>query len=62
MLRFKLGAIIGFLAGWAVGSGKAAELVERMRASANAGAPGAVASRVPGPAFDHSTESTAVSA
>jgi hypothetical protein len=60
MLKFKLGVILGFLAGWAVGSGRAAELVQRMRTSATA--PGAVASRVARPGFDRSSESTAVSA
>ena len=60
MLKFKLGVILGFLAGWAVGSGKAAELVERMRSSSTAGAPGA-ASSVTRPGFDRSSE-TAVSA
>jgi hypothetical protein len=62
MLKFKLGLLMGFLAGWAVGSGKAAELVQKMRASAGADAPGAVASRVPRPEFDRSSDSTAVSA
>jgi hypothetical protein len=62
MLKFKLGVILGFLAGWAVGSGKAAELVERMRSSSTAGAPGAAGSSVTRPGFDRSSESTAVSA
>jgi len=62
MLKFKLGVILGFLAGWAVGSGKAAELVQRMRSSSTAEAPGAVASRGTRPAFDRSSESTSVSA
>jgi hypothetical protein len=62
MLKFKLGAILGFLAGWAVGSGKAAELVQRMRASTTSDTPGAVASRAARPGFDRSAESTVASA
>ena len=57
MLRFKLGAILGFAAGWAVGSGRANEMWQRMRASGRADLPGAVASRAPRPAFDRSAES-----
>jgi hypothetical protein len=62
MAKFKLGVVIGFVVGWAVGSGKAAELVQRMRASAAGEAPGSVASRVPEPIFDRAGESTAASA
>jgi len=62
MFRFKLGVMLGFAAGWAVGSGKAAELVQRLRQAAEPEAPGAVASRVPRPVFDRASESTAVSA
>jgi hypothetical protein len=62
MLKFKLGVVVGFIAGWAVASGKAAELVQRMRSSATADTPGSVASRVPKPMSDRSSETTAVSA
>ena len=62
MWKFKLGVVVGFIAGWAVASGKAAELVQRMRSSATTDMPGAVASRVPRPVFDRSAETTAVSA
>jgi hypothetical protein len=62
MATFKLGVVLGFVFGWAVGSGKAAELVQRLGSSAESEIPGSVASRVPRPAFDWSSESTAVSA
>ena len=62
MAKFKFGLVVGFLAGWAVGSGRAADLVRRLRASAEIEAPGSVASRVPRPVFDRTGESTAVSA
>jgi len=62
MVKLKLGLVIGFVAGWAVGSGRAADLVKRMRATAGIEAPGSVASRVPGPTFDRTGESTPVSA
>jgi len=62
MAKFKFGVVLGFIAGWAVGSGKAAELVQRLRSSADADIPGSVASRVPRPVFDRSSGSTAVSA
>ncbi len=62
MWKFKLGVVVGFLAGWAVATGKAAELVKRLQVSAGTETPGAVASRVPRPVFDRSSESTAVSA
>jgi hypothetical protein len=62
MAKFKFGMVLGFVAGWAVGSGRAAELVQRLRSSAGTEIPGSVASRVPRPVFDRSSESTAVSA
>ena len=62
MAKFKLGVVLGFVAGWAVGSGKAAELVSRLCSPAQTEIPGSVASRVPRPVFDRSPESTAVSA
>jgi hypothetical protein len=31
MMRFKLGALLGFAAGWAVGSGRAAEFWEEVQ-------------------------------
>jgi len=62
MLKFKLGFVLGLVAGWAVASGKARALVEQLRSSSESEMPGAVASRVPRPAFDRSSESTAVSA
>ena len=68
MLKFKFGVILGFAAGWAVGSGRAIEMWQQLRMSRGAGSPGSVASRVPRPVFDRSTDSgssggsTAVSA
>ena len=62
MLRFKLGFVLGLAVGWAVASGKAAEVIERLKSAGEADVPGAVASRVPRPVFDRSGESTAVSA
>jgi len=62
MAKFKLGLVVGFVAGWAVGTGRAADLVQRLRATAGMEAPGSVASRVPQPNFDRTGESTAVSA
>lgn len=56
MLKFKLGAVLGFAAGWAVGSGRAMEMIQQMRSSRRAGVPGAVASRVPRPVFDRSAD------
>jgi len=32
VLRFKLGALFGFALGWAVGSGRAKEFLEQLRA------------------------------
>jgi hypothetical protein len=32
VLRFKLGALVGFALGWAVGSGRASEFFEQLRA------------------------------
>jgi hypothetical protein len=34
MIKFKLGLLLGFAAGWAVGSGKARELFDQARQSA----------------------------
>ena len=62
MTKFKLGLVIGFVAGWAVASGKAAELVARVRESSGTEVPGSVASRVPRPVFDRGSEASAVSA
>jgi len=62
MTTFKLGLVIGFVAGWAVGSGKAAEIVARVRESSGTDVPGSVASRVPRPVFDRGSEASAVSA
>jgi hypothetical protein len=62
MLRFKLGLAVGFLAGWAVGSGRAAQLLKQLQAARDGSQPGAVAARVPRPAFDRSSSSAAVSA
>ena len=62
MWKFKLGVVLGFVAGWAVATGKATELVQRLRSSAEPETPGAVASRVPRPVFDRSSDTTAVSA
>jgi hypothetical protein len=62
MAKFKLGIMIGFLAGWAVGSGRAARMIKQLKASRDGEVPGAVASRVPRPAFDRSSPSAAVSA
>jgi hypothetical protein len=62
MAKFKLGIVIGFLAGWAVGSGRAARMIKQLQASRSGEVPGAVASRVPQPAFDRSSSSAAVSA
>ena len=62
MARFKLGIAVGFAAGWAVGSGRAAQMIKQLQASRGGAPPGAVASRVPRPAFDRSSPSTAVSA
>ena len=69
MLKFKLGVILGFAAGWAVGSGRAMEMWQQMRVSRGAGTPGSVASRVPRPVVDRLADagpssggSTAVSA
>jgi hypothetical protein len=62
MTKFKLGLVIGFTVGWAVGSGKAAEMVARLRESAGSDVPGSVASRVPRPMFDRGSEASAVSA
>lgn len=33
MTRFKLGLLVGFAVGWAVGSGRAQELLQRVRNS-----------------------------
>ena len=62
MWKFKLGVVLGFVAGWAVATGKAAELVKRLRSSTGTDTPGAVASRVPRPVFDRSSGPTAASA
>jgi hypothetical protein len=35
VLRFKLGALFGFALGWAVGSGRANEFLEQLRAPAD---------------------------
>jgi hypothetical protein len=35
VLRFKLGALFGFALGWAVGSGRANEFFQQMRAPAD---------------------------
>jgi hypothetical protein len=35
VLRFKLGALFGFALGWAVGSGRASEFFEQLRARDN---------------------------
>src|SRR3954468_16979386 len=62
MTKFKLGLVIGFTAGWAVGSGKAAEMVARLRESAGSGGSGSVGSGAPRTIFDRGTEASAVSA
>ena len=62
MAKFKLGILIGFLAGWAVGSGRAAQMIKELRASRGGEAPGVVASRVPRPGFDRTSPSSAVTA
>jgi len=61
-VKFKFGMVIGFVAGWAVGSGRAAQMIKQLQASRSDDGPGAVASRVPQPAFDRSSSSAAVSA
>jgi hypothetical protein len=35
VLRFKLGALFGFALGWAVGSGRANQFLEQLRAPAD---------------------------
>jgi hypothetical protein len=67
MLKFKLGVMLGFAAGWFVGSGRAMEMWQQMRSSGT-DVPGAVASRVQ-PVVDRAADvdarnggSTAVSA
>jgi hypothetical protein len=62
MTKFKLGLVIGFTAGWAVGSGKAAEMVARLRESTGNDRSGSVGSGTPRPIFDRGTETSAVSA
>jgi hypothetical protein len=57
MTKFKLGAMLGFALGWAVGSGRAAELLQRVRSSANGNMPGSVASQMERPAFDRTPDS-----
>jgi hypothetical protein len=69
MRKFRLGALIGFAVGWAVGTGRATQLWQRARSSMNGGAPGSVGSTMPRPAFERTADtgmgnggSTAVSA
>lgn len=56
MWKFKIGAIIGFAAGWAVGSGQAAEVWRRMTSKDRTGLSGAVVSRVERPVFEREPE------
>jgi hypothetical protein len=62
MMKFKLGVMLGFLAGWAVGSGKAAQMMKQLRSSPSTEVPGSVAARVPKPAVERPYPPSAVSA
>ena len=58
MLRFKLGAILGFAAGWAVGSGRAIEMWQRLRSNRRRRPPRGGRLPVPRPGFDRSASET----
>lgn len=52
MGKFKIGAVIGFAAGWAVGSGQAAAMWRRMTSNDRSALSGAVVPPVERPVFE----------